>query len=57
MLGRKNHLGSRSHRGCEVTALLYTLLGTAQLRGVNPKTYLLRALDNALEDPAALTYP
>ncbi len=57
VLGRKNHLGSRSRRGCEVAALFYTLLGTAQLRGVEPKAYLLRALDRALDDPTAVTYP
>lgn len=57
VLGRKNHLGSRSRRGCDVAALFYTLLGTAQLRGVDPKKYLLRALDRALDDPTAVTYP
>jgi transposase len=57
VLGRKNHLGSRSQRGCEVAALFYTLLGTAQLRGVDPRAYLTRALYRALQDPTAITYP
>ena len=40
VLGRKNHYGSRSKRGLEVAAALYSLIETAQLCGVNPADYL-----------------
>jgi transposase len=44
VVGRKNHYGSRSLRGLEVAAILYTLLETAKLAGVDPKVYLRRAV-------------
>jgi len=48
VIGRKNHYGSRSRRGTEVAALLYTLMETAKLCGVEPKAYLRRAVKGAL---------
>ncbi len=57
VVGRKNHYGSRSRRGCHVAALFYTLCETAKLRGVEPRAYLLRATANALKEPGAVTYP
>ncbi len=46
--GRKVHQGSRSERGTQVAAILYTLVETAKLSGVEPRAYLhltmLRAL-------------
>ena len=39
-LGRKNHYGSRSRRGTEVAARMYTLVETALLSGVEPKAYM-----------------
>lgn len=46
--GRKIHQGSRSKRGTEVSAILYTLVESAKLSGVEPRAYLhltvLRAL-------------
>ncbi len=44
VVGRKNHYGSRSQRGTEVAALLYSLVETAKLCGVDPKRYLATAL-------------
>jgi transposase len=52
VVGRKNHYGSRSSRGCEVAALFYSLIETAKLCGVEPKSYLLRATSRALDHPA-----
>ena len=52
VVGRKNHYGSRSKRGTEVAALFYSLIETAKLAGVNPKTYLLAATHAALRTPA-----
>lgn len=44
VIGRKNHLGSKSCRGTEVAATFYTLLETAKLHGVNPAAYLAAAV-------------
>ncbi len=53
----ENHYGSRSKRGSEVAALFYSLIETAKLAGVNPKTYLLAATHAALENPGSVTLP
>jgi transposase len=57
VLGRKNHYGSRSKRGTEVTALFYSLVESAKLCGVEPKTYLRRGLRAALASPGTITLP
>ena len=57
VIGRKNHYGSRSRRGTEVAALLYSLIESAKLCGVEPKAYLLRALRATLATPGAVTLP
>ena len=44
-LGRKNHYRPRSRRGTEVAALMYSLMASAKLVGVEPKAYLLRAFE------------
>lgn len=41
--GRKNHYGSRSKRGSQVAAIMYSLIETAKLVGIDPKAYLLTA--------------
>ena len=56
-MGRKNHYGSRSKRGTEVTALFYTLVESAKLSGVEPKEYLLRATWTALKEPEMTLMP
>ena len=48
VVGRKNHYGSRSRRGTEVAAILYSLLESAKLVGLNPTAYLRRAVESAL---------
>lgn len=40
VVGRKNHYGSKSKRGTEVAALLYSLVESCSLNGVDPKRYL-----------------
>lgn len=40
VLGCKNHDGSRSQRGTEVTAVFYTLIETAKICGLDPAGYL-----------------
>jgi transposase len=57
VVGRKNHYGSRSLRGTQVAALLYTLCETAKLAGVDPHAYLLHALYAAVARPGAVTFP
>jgi transposase len=57
VVGRKNHYGSRSKRGTEVAALLYSLIESAKLCGVEPKAYLLQATRAALATPGTVTLP
>ena len=40
VVGRRNHFGSKSKRGTEVAAVLYSLLESAKLVGVRPDEYL-----------------
>jgi len=48
VVGRKNHYGSRSRRGTEVAAILYSLVESAKLAGVDPDAYLRDATRAAL---------
>jgi transposase len=52
VLGRKNHYGSRSVRGTEVAAQLYSLLETAKLCGVDARAYLQLAVEATLDGQA-----
>jgi transposase len=54
VVGRKNHYGSRSRRGSEVAAILYSLLETAKLVGVDPREYLRAALTAHIERGEAI---
>jgi transposase len=55
VVGRKNHYGSKSRRGTEVAAVLYSLVETAKLHDVNPAAYLLEAVHAA--DRGELLFP
>lgn len=57
VVGRKNHYGSRSVRGTEVTAILYTLLQTAKLVRVEPHEYLSYVAALSLRDPGTSVFP
>jgi transposase len=57
VVGRKNHYGSRSRRGTEVSALFYSILQTAKLVGVEPKAYLLHATRAAIQRPETSVFP
>jgi transposase len=57
VIGRKNHYGSRSKRGAEVAAILYTLFESAKLCGIEPKTYVESAARTAIEKPGTVTLP
>lgn len=57
VLGRKNHYGSRSRRGTEVAAQLYTIFETAKVCGVDPRDYLRRVVMNDIKSPNTVTLP
>ncbi len=57
VLGRKNHYGSRSRRGTEVAAILYSVMETAKLCGVDPQAYLEEAVRRLLVDPTDVLLP
>lgn len=44
VVGRKNHYGSKSRRGTQVAATVYSILETAKLHGIDPAGYLLAAV-------------
>jgi len=54
VLGRKNHYGSRSERGTEVAALMYSLIESAKLAGVEPDTCLRTAARAAVRGQTIL---
>lgn len=56
-VGRKNHYGSRSHRGTFVAALFYSLIESAKRAGVDPATYLRQAALGAINNPGTVTLP
>ena len=56
-LGRKNHYGSKSLRGTQVAATMYTLVETANRCGVDPGQYLLAAARHALQNPGSALLP
>jgi transposase len=49
VVGRKNHYGSKSEQGTRVAALMYSLLDSAELVGLDPAVYLAKAVDAALK--------
>lgn len=49
VVGRKNHYGSRSEHGTKVAALMYSLLDSAELAGLDPASYLEAAVQAALD--------
>ena len=50
-LGRKNFLFVGSDGGGESAAAIYSLIGTAQLNGIDPETYLRNVLSRIAEHP------
>jgi transposase len=55
VVGRRNHFGSKSRRGTEVAATLYTIVETAKLHDIDPAAYLHAAIVAA--DRAELLLP
>jgi transposase len=52
--GKKNHYGSRSVRGAETASILYTIVQTAKLSAIEPKTYMRLAALRALRGQSVL---
>lgn len=52
-LGRKNWLFAGSDDGGERAATIYTLLGTAQLNGLNVEAYLCHVLERIADQPTS----
>lgn len=50
-LGRKNYLFAGSDNGGERAALIYSLIGTARLNGLDPQAYLTAVLERVAEHP------
>jgi hypothetical protein len=44
-------------RGTQVAALFYTLCESAKLAGLDPYSYVLRALYAAIAQPGTVTFP
>lgn len=57
VIGRKNHYGSRSKRGTEVAAILYTLAESAKLCDVDPEAYIRAAAYYAIDNPGEVLLP
>ena len=57
VLGRKNHLGSKSKLGAEMTSVFYTIIESAKLCGVEPKEYLLKAAKAIIQNPSEILLP
>jgi hypothetical protein len=51
-IGRKNYLHVGSDAGGHTAAVIYTLLGTAKLNGINPQRYLRYVLDRIADHPS-----
>ena len=59
-LGRKNYLFAGSHKAAQRAAMVYSLLGTCKLHGVNPTQWLAHVLANILQtkyDDVKMLYP
>jgi transposase len=50
-LGRKNYLFAGSDAGGERAAILYSLIGTAKLNGLDPEAYLRHVLARIADHP------
>ena len=51
-IGRKNYLHVGSDAGGHTAAVMYTVLGTAKLNGINPQRYLRHVLERIADHPS-----
>ncbi len=57
VIGRRNHFGSKSARGTQMAAILYTLVETAKVSGIDPIAYLIEAATRARRTTGAVLLP
>jgi transposase len=57
VIGRRNHFGSKSARGTEVAAILYSLVESSKSFGVDPIAYLTEVATRAQQSPGAVLLP
>lgn len=57
VIGRRNHFGSKSVRGTEVAATMYTLVESAKASGADPMAYLIEVAKLAKLDRKAVLLP
>lgn len=57
VVGRKNYYGTRSERGARVASLMFSLIQTCTVQGVDPHDYLVEAVTRALADPDSVYLP
>ncbi len=55
VVGRKTWYGTHSERGAETAAVLFSIIETCKLNGVNPKQYLQRLVQDLLNKKPAYT--
>jgi transposase len=57
VVGRRNHFGSKSVRGTEMAAILYSLVETAKVCGLDPIAYMVEVATRARRTPGAVLLP
>ncbi|ANY85066.1 hypothetical protein BB934_43470 (plasmid) [Microvirga ossetica] len=51
-LGRKNYLFSGSDAGGDRAAVIYTIVETCKMNGINPQAYLADVIERIADHPA-----
>jgi hypothetical protein len=57
VIGRRNHFGSKSARGTQTAAIIYSLVESAKVCGIDPIAYLTEVSTRARENPGAILLP
>lgn len=57
VVGRRNHFGSKSRAGTKAASILYSLVETAKLNGIEPIDYVRAVATAAQQTPGAVTMP
>lgn len=57
VVGRRNHFGSKSRAGTRAASILYSIIETAKLNGIEPIDYMRAIVRNAQLAPGAVTMP
>lgn len=57
VIGRRNHFGSKSVRGTEVAAIMYTLVESAKASRIDPMAYLIECAARVKRTPGTVLLP